>query len=93
MNRKIILYGSAQCDGCVALKALLEEKKVHFGYVDVLGGLGHLKKFLNVRDAHPELYENARREGRVGIPTLVVDDAEVYLAPDKATLERILAEA
>lgn len=92
MNRKIILYGSAQCDGCVALKAKLEDRQAHYGYVDVLGGLGHLKKFLNIRDAHPELYAAVRKEGRVGIPTLVVDDTQVYLSPDDETLARILAE-
>lgn len=92
MKRKIILYGSEQCDGCVELKALLTKKQVHFGFVDVLGGLGHLKKFLNVRDTHPELYETVRKEGRVGIPTLVVNDSEVYLSPDEETVDRILAE-
>lgn len=92
MDRKIILYGSAQCVDCVELKALLDEKQVHYGYVEVLGGLGHLKKFLNIRDTHPELYENVRSHGRIGIPTLVVDDADVYVLPDEETLGRILTE-
>lgn len=93
MSKKIIFYGSAQCKDCVELKALLEEKRVHFGYVDVLDGLGHLKKFLSIRDAHPDVYEHARSEGFIGIPTLVVNDTDVYSEPDRATVEHILSEA
>ena len=79
MSKKIIIYGSSECGPCMATKALFDKEGIRYGFVDVLGGLAHLKKYLNVRDAHPELYEEIKAEHRVGIPTIVVDDTEIYV--------------
>ena len=79
MSKKVIVYGSADCPHCVDLKEALDKEGIHYGYIDILAGLGHLKKFLNVRDANPELYKDFVATGKVGIPTLVVDDTDIYV--------------
>lgn len=78
LSKKIILYGSADCPHCMDMKKVLDEEGIKYGYVDVLESLGHLKKYLNLRDANPEIYADIRANGKVGIPTLVVDDKDIY---------------
>lgn len=79
MAKKIILYGASDCPHCTDVKAALEKEEIKYGYVDVRESLGHLKKFLNLRDANPEVFKDVRENGRVGIPALVVDDTEVIV--------------
>jgi glutaredoxin-related protein len=88
---KIMVYGSAACPDCVILKEKLDAAHVHYGYVDVLAGLAHLKKFLAVRDSHPDAFAGARENGSIGIPTAVVDDAEVLVLPDAEATARLIA--
>jgi len=79
MAKKIMLYGSAECPPCVATKQRLDEAGIRYGYVDVLGGLAHLKKFMNIRDANPELFKATVEKGSIGIPTVVIDDKDIYV--------------
>lgn len=92
MAKKIIVYGSAQCPSCVELKEQLDARKVHYGSVEILESLAHLKKFMMLRDAQQELYKDVRERGRVGIPLMVVDDEKFYLYPEEKDLDAILAE-
>jgi len=87
MKKKVILYGSADCPGCVDMKALFDKEGIKYGYVDVLAGLAHLKKFLGVRDSYPEIYAEVQAHGLVGIPTVVVDDTVVYIHPGPEVIE------
>lgn len=82
MTKKIIVYGATDCEGCIKLKQLLDDEGIHYGFVDVLGGLAHLKKFLNLRDQHPDVFLYARENGKIGIPAVVIDDAAVYAESD-----------
>lgn len=79
MAKKIILYGSAACPDCVALKKRLDREGIRYGYVDVLASLGHLKKFLNLRDANPESFRETAASGKIGIPAIVMDDREIHV--------------
>lgn len=81
MAKKIIVYGNAQCADCVALKEAFEAAGIRFGFVDVLGGLAHLKKFIRLREGHAALFARHVAEGRIGIPAVVVDDGEVFVEP------------
>lgn len=89
MSKKVILYGSTECENCVGVKAMLESKGVKFAFVDVLGGVGHLKRFLAVRDGNPDIFT----AGRVGIPAVVVDNTEVYLNVTDDLIQFLLADA
>jgi glutaredoxin-related protein len=79
MAKKVIFYGSSECPDCVETKKRFDEEKIRYGYVDVLGSLGGLKKFMNLRDAHPDVYREVAERGSIGIPTVVVDDTHIYV--------------
>ena len=76
--KKVILYGNEHCPDCVKAKEILDAEGIRYGYVDVLAGLAHLKKFIVVRDAHPDVFKEQIAKGHLGIPCFVVDDTEVY---------------
>ena len=77
--KKVVLYGTAECPPCAETKKRFEEEGVRYTYVDVLENLDCLAKFMNLRDAHPDVYEEIREHGYVGIPTVVVDDTHIYV--------------
>jgi len=79
MAKKIIMYGSAACKDCVAAKAVLDREGIRYGYVDVLGGLAHMKKFVTLRDAHQAEFRAEIERAHLGIPCFVVDDRDVYV--------------
>ncbi|MCD7906187.1 MAG: glutathione S-transferase N-terminal domain-containing protein [Clostridium sp.] len=69
-------YGSHLCPDCEAAQAVLDEKKIPYEYVDITGSMANLKEFLRLRDSLP-LYQDAREEGFVGIPSFVKDDGSI----------------
>jgi glutaredoxin-related protein len=86
--KKIIVYGSPLCPGCVEAKDYLMEKGIEFVYQDITGDLGAMKRFLKIRDTNP-LYEEVKAKGGIGIPTVLIDE-ELYIGPEKEELERLL---
>ena len=78
MSKKIIVYGSENCPDCVVLTTLFDKAGIHYGYVDILASLAHMKKFINLRDSNPDAFAEIREKLKVGIPTVVVDDTEIY---------------
>ena len=78
MSKKVIVYGTPACPDCVNLTELFDREGVHYGYVNILEGLGHLKKFLNVRDANADVFKEVTDALKIGIPAVVVDDTTVY---------------
>ena len=79
MAKKVVLYGTAECPPCAETKKRFEEEGIRYAYVDVLESLGSLKRFMNLRDAHPDVYKEIREHGSVGIPTVVVDNTHIYV--------------
>ena len=69
-------YGSDICPDCEAAQAVLDREKIPYEYVDITGSMANLKEFLKLRDRLP-LYEDARAEGFVGIPSFVKDDGTI----------------
>lgn len=74
MISKKVLFGSPMCPSCVVMKKELEEKNVKFLYLDINENLANLKKFLSFRER--EEFENAKKNGYIGIPALVINDGE-----------------
>jgi glutaredoxin-related protein len=70
------------------LKEFLSQKGVKFGYFDISEDLASLKRFLKIRDNNP-VYDDVKKEGRIGIPTLLIDD-EVIIGFDREELEKKL---
>ena len=69
-------YGSHLGPDCEAAQAVLDREKIPYEYVDITGSMANLKEFLKLRDRLP-LYEDARAEGFVGIPSFVKDDGTI----------------
>lgn len=70
------VFGSPHCPDCVACKAILEKNHVLFEYIDITGSIRALKQFLALRD-HSEAYDEVKKEGYIGIPTLVLEDGSI----------------
>jgi glutaredoxin-related protein len=86
--KKIIVYGSPLCPGCVEAKEYLTQKAIPFIYQDISNDLGAMKRFLKIRDTS-EKYDYTREKGAIGIPTIIVDD-EVFIGFEKEEIEELL---
>ena len=75
--KKVIMYGSPLCGPCREAKEILDASGIHYGYIEITAQLGGLKRFLELRDTRPE-FEPSKKEGKVGIPCIVVDDETFY---------------
>ena len=74
----MVIYGSMLCPDCVDCCRDLDTTGIAYTFCDFSDDLGHLKAFLKLRDTMP-IFEDARREGRIGIPCLLQDDGTVTL--------------
>lgn len=89
--KKVFLFGSSECEGCIEMKAFLEANRIRFTFIDILDSLGKLKMLLKYRDSLPE-FEVAKQKGSIGIPFLVVNDGEWCSldAPSSEMLARLV---
>lgn len=74
----MIIYGSMLCPDCVECRKDLDAAGKAYEYRDFSENLLHLKEFLKLRDENP-LFEEVKREGKIGIPCIVHDDGSVAL--------------
>lgn len=72
------IYGSMHCPDCVECRKELDEAKIAYEYLDFSDSLLNLKEFLLIRDQDP-LFEEVKREGKIGIPCIVSEDGAVHL--------------
>ena len=72
------IYGSMLCKDCVQCVAELKQANVSFEFYDFADDLANLKAFLKIRDNSP-LFDDARREGYIGIPCIVAEDEMIHL--------------
>lgn len=72
------IYGSMLCPDCVRCRSDLDGAGVAYEYLDFSDGLKNLKEFLSLRDDNP-VFDEVKREGRIGIPCIVADDGRVLL--------------
>ena len=76
------IYGSMLCPDCVACCDDLTRANVKFEFKDFADNLMNLKEFLAIRD-QSELFDNARRNGNIGIPCIVDEQGSVTLSWEK----------
>lgn len=74
----IKIYGSMLCKDCLQCRSDLDGADVAYQYLDFADDLQNLKDFLTVRDNNP-LFDEARRQGGIGIPCIVKEDGSVTL--------------
>ena len=73
----LTIYGSMLCKDCVACREALDQAGVSYRYLDFGEELGNLKEFLKLREL--PLFENIRRDGKIGIPCILREDGSVTL--------------
>ena len=76
------IYGSMLCPDCVKCREDLDKARVEYDYLDFSESLKHLKEFLVLRDNNA-VFEDVRKDGRIGIPCLVDEDGNVSLSWDE----------
>ena len=72
------IYGSMLCPDCVKCREELDKAGITYEFLDFGENLQNLKDFLKIRDGN-SLFEEARREGKIGIPCIVREDGSVSL--------------
>ena len=70
------------------MKEVLSQNNVRFVYIDIASSIGYLRQFLKVRDTYPA-FEEIRKESRVGLPTLFVDDTPYLVDGPEHALQLI----
>ena len=75
------LYGAPICSTCREVTQLLDDKGIPYEYVDITESTKNLRAFLAMRDTLP-VYDEAKAEGRIGIPSFVWEDGSVTLDTD-----------
>ena len=72
------IYGSMQCPDCVDCRKRLDQANVAYEFRDFADSLLYLKEFLTIRDENP-LFDEIKREGKIGIPCIIDEDGVVML--------------
>ena len=72
------IYGSMLYPDCVKCREELDKAGITYEFLDFGENLQNLKDFLKIRDGNP-LFDEARREGKIGIPCIVREDGSVSL--------------
>ena len=72
------IYGSMLCPDCVRCLEELDRVQKEYVFLDFSADLKNLKEFLALRDGD-SLFDEVRREGKIGIPCIVAEDGTVTL--------------
>ncbi len=75
------LYGSDLCPDCPPVIEYLKKKSVEFEFVNITESMKNLKEFTALRDHRVE-FEDARKNGYMGIPCLLTDEAVIFFEED-----------
>ncbi len=75
----IKMVGNRVCKDCAAALEVIEREHLPIAFQDMQRALANVKEFLNIRESHPEIYEECRKENQVGIPVFVLEDGTVTL--------------
>ena len=76
------IYGSMLCPDCVKCREDLYRAGVEYEFLDFAENLKNLKAFLAIRDGNP-LFDDIRKEGKIGIPCFLEEDGTVTLDWEK----------
>ena len=73
------IYGSMLCPDCVQCCKDLDVAGTSYVFCDFANDLKNLKEFLRIRDTEA-IFDDVKREGKIGIPCIVTDDGSVSLS-------------
>ncbi|KYK75512.1 hypothetical protein SC936_07840 [Aggregatibacter actinomycetemcomitans serotype e str. SC936] len=83
---KPILYFAPWCPDTESFVAELQRLNIAYEAKDMAGDRLNFKAFLKLRDTH-SAFDDAKANGYIGIPALVLENGEVVL--DKAALKNV----
>lgn len=72
------------CPDCTGIKEQVKDNG-NYVMIDIGMHVRDLKEFLKLRDSSP-VFDDAKRQGYVGIPCFVLEDGTVTLSPEEAGL-------
>ena len=72
------VYGSEMCPDCIECKYNLDRNNIEYENIDITKSLKSLKEFLKLRDKE-SIYDEAKDNSYIGIPTLITDDGKITL--------------
>ena len=78
---KLIMYGTNACPDCVHAEEVLKDKNISYIYLDCTDSTANLKRFLKLRD-HEPLFDEVKKEGKIGIPCFQLEDGTLTLDLD-----------
>ncbi|MCD1147238.1 glutaredoxin [Peptoniphilus sp. KCTC 25270] len=71
-------YISNHCEESMIAKEILDKEGYDVEYINITDSMENLKEFLQLRDKEP-FFEEAKQNNRVGVPTLVFGDKEIFV--------------
>lgn len=86
MSKKLTVYGSMHCGGCVEAKQILEERRIPHEFIYITDSIQALRAFLAIRDREA-MFDEIRASGRVGIPFFVLDSGLMTFDLEEAVAE------
>ncbi|MGN0364067.1 MAG: glutaredoxin-related protein [Bilifractor sp.] len=81
----IKIYGMPSCPDCSYVEKQVEGN-TDFEVIDIGSDVRKLKEFTRIRDKN-QVFNDARENGYIGIPCLVLEDGTVTLTPEDAGLK------
>ena len=80
----IKIYSMDTCPDCIDIKRQVENNP-SYQIIEIGQHVRNLKEFLRLRDTS-SVFDEAKREGYIGIPCFVLEDGRVTLVPEEAGL-------
>lgn len=80
----ITIYSMPTCPDCISVEAQVQGNP-EYQIVNIGEHVRNLKAFMRLRDGSP-IFDEARRQGSIGIPCFVLADGTVTLSPEQAGL-------
>lgn len=78
----IKIIGSSFCKNTLAALEEIKSNNLEYEFYDISSSLENLKKYLELRDGE-EIYNQVKKEKRIGIPSFILEDGEVTLDIEK----------
>lgn len=71
-------YGSRLCPDCLEAFDYLDSISYKYEFIDITRSMEELKEFLVLRDTREE-FKIVKKEGHVGIPTILTEDNKLIV--------------
>lgn len=83
----VTLVGTWLCPDCRVVIEQAKAEGLNVEFHDMLENLQDMRLFLKLREGHPEIFDELRKDNKVGIPVFILPDGTVTTDADKAVEE------